>query len=467
MVAEARGLTPRYLALMAEARRRASANSPAQYIPHTPHPQQAKFLALDCLEALYGGAAGGGKSDALLMAALQYVHVPGYSALLLRRTYADLALPGAIMDRASSWLATTAARWNGVDKRWTFPSGATLSFGYMDTERDRYRYQGAELQFIGFDELTQFPEKWYRYMFSRLRKLEAHAVPTRMRAATNPGGLGHEWVKRRFIDPEHGPPFVPAKLADNPSVDQANYLASLAQLDTATRAQLLDGVWIRDSDGLVYSLDDRRNIIDAAPSCPHKVLALDFGFTDATGFAILGWRPHDPAVYALRAWTRRGMIPSAVAEEAQRLEREHAFEGIVGDIGGLGKGYAEEARQRFALPIHAAEKNNKRGYISLLNGELERGLVKVVGPDCRDLLKEWRELPWNEDRSKEADGFDNHAADAVLYGWRRAKAFTAEPPPADRPKPGTREAWEAEEQRMEERLLEEAEQTEARPWWEE
>jgi len=81
-----------------------------KYIPHTPFPQQAAFLLLPHREVLYGGAAGGGKSDALLMAALQYVDVPGYRALLLRRTFADLALPGALMDRAETWLAGTDAR---------------------------------------------------------------------------------------------------------------------------------------------------------------------------------------------------------------------------------------------------------------------------------------------------------------------------------------------------------------------
>src|SRR5574340_387166 len=97
--------------------------------PWTPTPPQAAFLLLDGLEALYGGAAGGGKSDALLVAALQYVDVPGYAALLLRRTYPDLALPGAIMDRAKEWLgphlAAGSVRWIETDKTFVFPSGAT------------------------------------------------------------------------------------------------------------------------------------------------------------------------------------------------------------------------------------------------------------------------------------------------------------------------------------------------------
>jgi hypothetical protein len=81
------------------------------------------------------------------MAALQYVDVPGYAALLLRRTYADLALPGAIMSRAEEWLANTPAQWHDKEKTWAFPSGASLSFGYLDGPRDHYRYQGSEFQF--------------------------------------------------------------------------------------------------------------------------------------------------------------------------------------------------------------------------------------------------------------------------------------------------------------------------------
>ncbi len=178
------------------------------------------------------------------MAALQYVDVPGYAALLLRRTYADLSLPGALMDRAKEWLTPTDARWHDQTKTWRFPSGATLSFGYLETEKDKLRYQGAELQMIGFDELTQFTETQYRYLFSRLRKLQGAEVPLRMRAASNPGGVGHDWVKARFVAEgrEAGSIFIPAWLQDNPSVDDS-YAGSLAMLDPLTQAQLRNGDW--------------------------------------------------------------------------------------------------------------------------------------------------------------------------------------------------------------------------------
>jgi len=220
------------------------------YIPQKPTDKQFEFLFYaDVLEGFYGGAAGGGKSSALLMAALQFVQVPGYSALLLRRTYADLALPDALMDRAQEWLSGTDARWHGDTKTWEFSSGATLSFGYLDHERSKYRYQGAAFQMVGFDELCQFPESAYQYLFSRLRRLEDSHVPIRMRAASNPGDIGHDWVKRRWIIPttpelrEMKRFFVPAFLEDNPHIDQITYDEALNKLDPITREQLRHGDW--------------------------------------------------------------------------------------------------------------------------------------------------------------------------------------------------------------------------------
>jgi hypothetical protein len=145
------------------------------WCPHRPTTAQRRFLALDSLEAMYGGAAGGGKSDALLMCALRYADAPG-AGLILRRTLADLALPGALMDRAHQWLQGSAATWSERDKRWTFPSGFKLTFGYCETPVDVYRYQGSEYQVICVDELTQWPEEPYRYLMSRLRRIEGSSV---------------------------------------------------------------------------------------------------------------------------------------------------------------------------------------------------------------------------------------------------------------------------------------------------
>jgi predicted phage terminase large subunit-like protein len=180
-----------------------------------------------------------------------HVDKPDYSAILFRRTYADLALPGALMDRSKEWLQGTAAHWNERDKLWTFPSRATVSFGYLQHDGDKYRYQGAAFQYIGFDELTQFPEGSYTYLFSRLRRLQGSTVPLRMRTASNPGGEGHSWVYERFVVPGHDPNrvFLPAGLRDNPYIDATEYRRALAELDDITRAQLLEGAWVTDPGG--------------------------------------------------------------------------------------------------------------------------------------------------------------------------------------------------------------------------
>jgi predicted phage terminase large subunit-like protein len=194
---------------------------------------------------MYGGAGGGGKTVALLSAALQFVNIPGYSALLLRRTYPDLSLPKALMDLSHLWFDGTEARWDQLNHTWHFPTGARLVFGYCESVGDEQRYRSAEFQFIGVDEVTEWFELQYVFLFSRLRRPVGMAVPLRMRCATNPGGPGHNWVKQRFLveGKRHGRAFIPARLEDNPELDQATYRESLLQLDPVRRKQILEGCW--------------------------------------------------------------------------------------------------------------------------------------------------------------------------------------------------------------------------------
>lgn len=267
-------------------RRRGLAIPQPSYCPQTPTERQALFLSLQHdREVFYGGAAGGGKSSALLMAALEFVQVKGYSALLLRRTYTDLSKPGALMDRAAEWLRGTAAHWNEQKKQWRFPSGAVLTFGYLETENDKYSFQSAEYQFVGFDELSQFTQSQYLYLFSRLRRLADSDIPLRMRAGSNPGGTGGRWVYNRFIpegflpkdaqeskvwwkegEDEEGRSFkrafVPARLHDNPHLDQAEYTEALGELDTVTKSQLLDGDWqITERGDILTTYRERHTVI--------------------------------------------------------------------------------------------------------------------------------------------------------------------------------------------------------------
>lgn len=219
------------------------------YIPDLgglfPSYPQSIFLASPAREILYGGAAGGGKSAGILAAALQYVTEPGYDAIIFRRSYADLEKPGALIPLSHEWLAGSDAEYDGGSHRWFFPSGATLSFGHIQNETSVVQdYQGSAFSFIGFDELTQFSQFMYRYMFSRNRKRVGLNFPLRTRSTGNPGGVGHDWVKARFIDNQTpGRLFIPALLEDNPGLDRAEYEQSLDELDPVTRRQLRHGDW--------------------------------------------------------------------------------------------------------------------------------------------------------------------------------------------------------------------------------
>lgn len=291
------------------------------YIPCQPTAKQAAFLLLPHLEAFFGGQPGGGKSQALLMAALQYVDVPGYAAILFRRTYADLALPGALMDRSKEWLMNTDARWNEQRKTWTFPSGATLSFGYLESENDKFRYQGAEFQFIGMDEASQISEMQYLYLFSRLRRRVGVEVPLRMRCASNPpaSAIG-QWVKERFvINRSKERPFVPSGLDDNPHLDKVEYLRSLASLDRATYASLFD--WFAAVEGLVYSDFGQENLTDMEPDPERPIeLAIDDGYVDPRATLFMQRMPNGDLLVFDELYQTKTLEEATVADIVRRCE---------------------------------------------------------------------------------------------------------------------------------------------------
>lgn len=294
------------------------------YATHIPHPVQQFALTLQNEEVLFGGAAGGGKSDYLLMAALQYVDVPGYSGLLLRRTWPDLTAPSAILTRFKKWMEGKPVRMKDEGRMWIFPSGATIQFGTLQFHKDTAKYMSAEYQFIGFDELTHWGERTYEFMFSRLRRpqisclgcstplirkrnpnsgyaiykhvnagyetkckekfpdpkviaeyppaemdgLTIFDVPLRMRSATNPGSVGHLWVKSHFIDPKtraEKATFIPSLIRDNPSLDQKSYIASLQHLTPVDRERMLNGDWDVSEEGAMFKRHDFQFVKTAPP----------------------------------------------------------------------------------------------------------------------------------------------------------------------------------------------------------
>ncbi len=299
-----------------------------RYSPHRPTDTQAMFLVgsvlrgeePETIELMFGGAAGGGKSDAMLMAALMFVDVPGYSAIIFRKTIADLRLPGAILSRSREWLTSSDAKWNDDQKVWTFPSGATIAFGYLEHSGDEYRYQGAEFQTVCFDELTQFEEQPYLYLFSRVRRLEGSPLPARMMSATNPGGVGHGWVSKRFIDePTEHRLFIPSKLADNPHLDRAQYAASLMHLPELFRRQLLDGDWAA-TEGLAFpEWLDHVHLVDQFPIPPEweRFECMDHGTANPTVFHLIAV-DYDGNLIAGDTYFSPGMISDHCAEVLRR-----------------------------------------------------------------------------------------------------------------------------------------------------
>lgn len=220
-------------------------------------PRQRDFINAGADEVLFGGAAGGGKSYGQLVDALLYaLKYPGSVQLALRRTYPDLER--SLVLRSLEIYPREIARYNSSQHRWQFVNGSRIEFGYCAAEKDVYRYQGAEYDVIRFDELTHFSEQMYIYLISRLRGTKDY--PRQVKSSTNPGGVGHTWVKARFVDiggsdrvhsfddGEGGVTtriFLPSKVQDNPFLMQADpgYVKRLKLLPEAEQRALLLGDW--------------------------------------------------------------------------------------------------------------------------------------------------------------------------------------------------------------------------------
>lgn len=328
-----------------------------------PQPKQAAFMARPEYEALYGGAAGGGKSDALVVEALRQVGIPHYKALIVRKTYPQLA---ELIDKSLNYYprAYPKARYNASAHTWNFPSGAKILFGSMQYTKDRTRYQGQAYDFIGFDELTHFTWDEYSYLFSRNRP-NGPGTRVYIRASANPGGVGHGWVKERFVtagkpmttiwedvtwrDPsgqEHRARqsriFVPSSVFDNPALlnNDPDYVRRLASMPEAERKALLYGDWDTFS-GQVFTewrndpdhYEDRlwTHVIHPfrVPDSWRVWRGFDWGYSRP--FSV-GWYAvdHERRMYRIRELygctgtpnTGVQWEPSRVAQEIRRIEAE-------------------------------------------------------------------------------------------------------------------------------------------------
>lgn len=316
-------------------------------------------------EGLYGGAAGGGKSDALVIEATRQVHIPHYKGLILRKTFPQLT---ELIEKSLRYysVAFPDARYNASEHTWHFKSGAKIVFGSMQHSKDKLNYQGKAYDFIAFDELTHFTYDEYIYLSSRNR---ANGSGTRvyMRSTANPGGIGHGWVKERFItaaepmttiweavDIENqgvketryrSRIFVPSSVFDNKKLleNDPNYLTRLASLPEAEKKALLYGDW--DSYSGQYfaewrdnpeHYDDRQwtHVINPFKIPNHWKIyrSFDWGYnkpfscgwwavdTDGVAYRIL-------ELYGCTKTPNQGLKWNAkqVFEEIARIEREHEW----------------------------------------------------------------------------------------------------------------------------------------------
>lgn len=473
-----------------------------KYIPVKLFPKQMAFTMLPHMEALYGGQAGGGKSECLLALALRNVHIPGSSAIIFRRTLTDLKQPGSLLDRAHSWLrGKPGCRFAGDEHTYYFdtfwPDGtpghpAKVAFGYIGESNIQTRYQSAEYQTIIWDELTQHEEDNYLYLFSRLRKkvCSTHGTTDKgvpiyvdgcmhcevyrslrlaVRGATNPGGIGHQWVKDRFQigadthipvyeireddtdinwvgrDPER--PFIQASYRDNPHIDQESYGKALDNLGPIERARLKYGNWAvnvdarfkrrwvkhystrgdryitlgRDGIGKVIDIkDDVQRIfatVDPAASLREGMAEAVISGREASWTVIAVWAlTNDFHLVLLDVIRFQDEIPQVVKELVEVQKRwKPAYFRIEGN--GLGKGVVQYA-QIYGLTV----KEGKRYTDKVVNStaaqlRMEQG--RIWFPQHAPWLKAWEDevFNWTGDPTQTDDQVDVLADAAQDIVW--------------------------------------------------
>jgi hypothetical protein len=431
---------------------------------------QSLFLTLDCFEAFYGGAVGGGKTAALLMAALQYVDTPGYAALLLRRTFPELEQPDSLIPQSMRWFGTAPESvrptYNRQDHEWTFPSGAVIRFGHLDNPNAMIRYQGGGYHFIGFDELTHFDETPYEFIaLSRQRRPPSGPlshVPMRVRATANPGGPGHMWVKRRFVDHRaEDVAFVPAKVWDNPGIDTDDYVSRLQKLSPTMVKQLLDGDW-GAFEGAAFTLTDDHLLEPFdIPLEWDRFESMDYGLSNPTAWPV--WAAdYDENLVIFDCYYQPG-LPSETAPMI--LKRRQSWRSTVcwGDPMSLAT--RTGTVRRFGDPatietefadhgVHVARANNnpRAGYLRLREllkldperrfpdwhprrGEYGAPRLFIVERTCSELVEQLRTAPLQPLERRFAgemvdpdwEGRHGHAVAAARYGAMSRPGASEEP----------------------------------------
>jgi hypothetical protein len=299
---------------------------------YRPQSKQEPWHACSAFESGFGGTKGPGKTLAMLMESTRGIHHPRYRGIIFRRTYPRLQ---EVMDRAWEWFPGLGARWDGDAHRWIFPSGAMIAMRHCQNEEDKRNYHGHEYHFMGFDQLEEFSETQYTFLMAQCRSSVPAIVPY-IRVTFNPGGIGHGWVKARFLD--HGTrecaPWTPindegaplptrcfhfSTIADNPALLNADpqYLRVLDALPYEERRALRDGDWDVFAGQVFTQWRREKHVIvpRTLPSSWKRWRCVDYGVVRP--FVCL-WLAQDPAfqrIYVYREISQPGVLPASAQAE--------------------------------------------------------------------------------------------------------------------------------------------------------
>ena len=410
----------------------------ANVLFHPNEGPQTDFLAADEKDVLYGGAAGGGKSYAMLVDPLRYAHKKAHRALILRRSMPELR---EMIDKSRELYpqAFPGAKFREVEKLWNFPSGAKIEFGFLERDADVYRYQGQAYSWIGFDEITHLPTEFsWNYLASRLRTTDPE-IKTYLRCTANPGGVGSQWVKKRYIEPEENNKsfvgtdgltrkFIPAKLADNPYLSEDGvYEQMLNSLPPIQRRQLLEGNWDVAEGAAFVEFDPDAHIITPfeIPLSWERVKGIDYGYASESCCLWGTIDMNDGTLIIYRELYKKGLTGEELGSIITDMEMVDPFSvnGVLDTAAWARTGTTGptvgEALIKAGHKLRRADKNRIQGKIQIHEylKVRESGRPKLqIFNTCPNLIRELQSIPLSKTNPEDVDTHaSDHAYDALRY----------------------------------------------------